>query len=38
MSNWKLKRSQHRNPPQPDAPRATLVEPTKTKPARRKTT
>jgi len=38
MSNWKLKRAEHHNPPQPDTPRVTLVGPTKTMPTRRKTT
>jgi hypothetical protein len=38
MSNWKLKRTEHRNPLRPDIPHVTLVGPTKTKPTRRKTT
>lgn len=38
MSNWKLKRTEHRRPPRPDIPHVTLVGPTKTRPARRKTT
>ncbi|MCX9193754.1 hypothetical protein C3Y87_20735 [Carbonactinospora thermoautotrophica] len=38
MSNWALKRTQHRNPPPPATPDTTLVGPTKATPARRKTT
>ncbi|EKX60272.1 hypothetical protein STRIP9103_02596 [Streptomyces ipomoeae 91-03] len=38
MSNGKLKRSEHRNPSRPDAPRAALVGPTKPRPTRGKTT
>ncbi|SBT96045.1 hypothetical protein GA0115233_12352 [Streptomyces sp. DI166] len=38
MSNWKLKRAEHHSPPRPDAPRVTLVGPTKPRPTRRKTT
>ncbi|MCW2871838.1 MAG: hypothetical protein JWL99_3158, partial [Streptomyces oryziradicis] len=36
MSNWALKRTEHRNPPPPDTPTVTLVAPTKTAPTRRK--
>jgi hypothetical protein len=38
MSNWKLKRAEHHNPPRPDTPRMTLVGPTKARPTRRKIT
>jgi hypothetical protein len=37
MSNWKLKRTEHRSPPRPRTPRLTLVGPTKTRATRRKT-
>ncbi|PNG23663.1 hypothetical protein C1J00_02780 [Streptomyces cahuitamycinicus] len=38
MSNWKLKRAKHHNPPRPDTPHVTLGGPIKAKPTRRKAT
>ncbi|WP_269084281.1 hypothetical protein [Streptacidiphilus carbonis] len=36
MSNWALKRAEHRTPPRPSAPIVNMVEPTKTAYTRRK--
>jgi hypothetical protein len=36
MSNWKLKRAEHTNPPQPNTPTVTIVAPTRTTPTSRK--